>query len=375
MSKRRSTSPPGGCPRRNGRSPAPSTSEHDYAEALLLQGLVCKAQGRLDDAQDSLLLAEHFKPGLAEALFQLGLIAVAQGHPGEAERFFHKAAEADPRHATAHNALGAVLFGRGALEEAAERFRQAVALKPDYALAHSNLGCVLLDAPRPVGGRRGAHRDRVAARAGASRTSWSTGQWCCSNAAVCRSRSRCGRGSWSAARTSEKARLNRALVLLEAGRVLAGLVRLRGAQADGERVPPARLPVSRMEGRSARRPHDTGSLPNREWATRSCLLPACRISCRRAGHCVVECAPKLEAIFRRSFPAATVVSAEEVAAGSGGSRERPPSTTMSRSAACRCIFAVRSEDFPAHDGYLRADAGRTAAWRRRLARAARTPQG
>ena len=83
-------------------------------------------------------------------------------------------------------------------------------------------------------------------------------------------------------------------------------------------------------------------------------------------HCVVECAPKLEGLFRRSFPAATVYACTpdrnvpepiralaidcEVPAGSLPLYYRP---TVSA--------------FPAHAGYLKADAERTEQWRSRLA--------
>ena len=99
---------------------------HDYTEALLLQALVYKRQGRTEDATDSLLLAEHFAPGLAEVQFQLGLLA---GASREAEVRFRKALTADPGHFVSLNALGALLFKRGALEEAAECFRRALALQ------------------------------------------------------------------------------------------------------------------------------------------------------------------------------------------------------------------------------------------------------
>ena len=94
----------------------------------------------------------------------------------------------------------------------------------------------------------------------------------------------------------------------------------------------------------------------------SCLPDAMRI----VRHCIVECAPKLEGLFRRSFPSATVYACTadrnvpehvraldidcEVPAGSLPLYYRPSASA-----------------FPRHTGYLKADPERTEHWRGRLA--------
>ena len=86
----------------------------------------------------------------------------------------------------------------------------------------------------------------------------------------------------------------------------------------------------------------------------------------RAEYCVIECTPKLEKIFRRSFPVATVYAA---------TAER---RTQGRNAACGVDcevpigslplhFRRRAADFPQHKGYLQADPAREKYWRQRLA--------
>jgi tetratricopeptide (TPR) repeat protein len=86
----------------------------------------------------------------------------------------------------------------------------------------------------------------------------------------------------------------------------------------------------------------------------------------RVGHVVIDCAPKLERIFRRSFPAATV---------HGGS---PFDGTAWMASVPRCDFAIPTgslprlfrrdhADFPVRDRYLHADPGAVARWRERLA--------
>ena len=83
-------------------------------------------------------------------------------------------------------------------------------------------------------------------------------------------------------------------------------------------------------------------------------------------HVVVECSPKLETLFRRSFPPATVYAMT-------ADRSLPPAATAagidsqipvgSLPMHFRCTRAA----FPAHRGYLRADPRRVSRWRERLA--------
>lgn len=83
-------------------------------------------------------------------------------------------------------------------------------------------------------------------------------------------------------------------------------------------------------------------------------------------HCVVECSPKLEALFRRSFSAATVYATTPA-------RDFPP---VVRDANVELQIAMGSlprflrrtcADFPPHRGYLTADPERIEYWRARLA--------
>lgn len=86
----------------------------------------------------------------------------------------------------------------------------------------------------------------------------------------------------------------------------------------------------------------------------------------RAGHCVIECAPKLERIFRRSFPAATVYAATAVrealdeAATADIDCEVPVGSLP-------LYFRRQVADFPRHRGYLQADCARVEYWKQRLA--------
>lgn len=87
---------------------------------------------------------------------------------------------------------------------------------------------------------------------------------------------------------------------------------------------------------------------------------------RAAGHCVLECDARLRELFRRSFPQATVFAA--IPDGSLPHRVaelRPQLQVAAGSLGAH--FRRSAEAFPRHDGYLRADPGRVAHWRERLA--------
>lgn len=84
-----------------------------------------------------------------------------------------------------------------------------------------------------------------------------------------------------------------------------------------------------------------------------------------AERCLISCSPKLERIFRRSFPEAEVRAAGAVGAlpreiGNAGIDFEVPAGSLPL-----YLRRLRS-DFPVHTGYLKADPQRTAYWRRRL---------
>jgi Flp pilus assembly protein TadD len=335
--------------------------KHDYAEALVLQALAYKRQGRTEDATDSLVLAEHFRPDLAEVQFQLGLLA---GASREAEDRFRKASEADPGHFMALNALGALLFKRRVLEEAGECFRRAIAIQPGYALAHSNLGCLLL-----------TYLDEFPEGAKHIEIAWqlnpSDATVMCNWAGLVQQRGKLAEALELWTRLVDKggedvelARLNRALVLLKQGEFARGWADYEARKRTESEYHPRGFSYPEWQdeplaGRTILVHAEQGLGDQIMFA--SCIPDLIG----RAGHCVVECAPKLEAIFRRSFPAATVVGADKSAAGDGLA-QAPAIDYQVALGSLPLRFRNSFGDFPAHDGYLCADAGKTAAWRRRL---------
>jgi len=83
----------------------------------------------------------------------------------------------------------------------------------------------------------------------------------------------------------------------------------------------------------------------------------------RCPHVVLACTPKLEVLFRRSFPQAEVIAlalARDASAGAGAARRMIAIGSLPLH-----LRRSRSE-FPDHRGYLQADPGRVAEYRERL---------
>jgi tetratricopeptide (TPR) repeat protein len=85
-----------------------------------------------------------------------------------------------------------------------------------------------------------------------------------------------------------------------------------------------------------------------------------------AGHCIVECEPRLLGLFRRSFPAATVFASTPDGALPREVTARKVDAVIPAGSIPRLLRKGLS-DFPRHSGYLRADHERVARWRERLA--------
>jgi Flp pilus assembly protein TadD len=336
---------------------------HDCAEALVLQGVLYKKQGRLEDAADSFVLAEHFAPQLAETQFQLGLLAHGAGRRSEARSRFARALERDPRHARAHNALGALLVEEGALEEAEAHFRRALEVEPDLAPAHSNLGCLLA-----------ARLDRFEEGARHIEIAWSLApedrDVMCNRAMLLQQRGELGEALALCERLiaenehADTARLNRALALLKLGDFARGWPEYEARKnAPGY----ARRPMPGTEWKGEPLAGRTLFVHAEQGIGDQIMFASCvPDAMRRAGRCVIECEPKLLALFRRSFSGATVVSTAQTAAG--GAAALPPVDYHVAIGSLPRYFRNAPEDFPKHDGYLRADPEKIAAWRERLAR-------
>ena len=337
---------------------------HDYAQAHLLLGLVHWRQRRLEDAADCFVLAACFDPALAEAQFHLGTLAHQRGDTDEAGRCFGKALELRPGYVEALLSLGKLKFERGEFDAAYGHFQQAAEADPNNAFAHSNIGYLLLK-------RYERAQDALHAVDRAIKLAPQLAEARCNRGMVLQN---LGRFEEAVAEYERALELAPGMAEAQVNRALARLA--MGDFAAGWREYEARRNVHL----SLQRPFPYPEWDGTSLAGRTVLVYAEQglgdeimfASCLpeiigQAGHCVIECHCKLEKLYARSFPTATVIGADQA------SRDL---SWLARAPAVNCRIAVGSlplhlrrsrEEFPPPAGYLKADPGRIGHWRKRLA--------
>ena len=336
---------------------------HDFAEAHVSLGQIHHGRGRFNDASDCYVLATHFRNDLQIAHLQRGLLALDRGQFGEAPGHLERALALKPDDARAHNALGIAWLKLGRIDAAEASLRRALELQPAFAQAHGNLGYLLfLERERIAEGAR--HIETALALAPGDETVL------CNWSMVLQQQGRFDEmlalsdRLLAANPALHEARLNRALVLLT-----------RGEFGRGWKDYEARRLLPPFWQGARRWPEwDGGSLAGRsilvyaeqglgdEIMFASCLPDVMR----EARACVVECAPRLQPLFQRSFPAARVVAAHGrgVVAGEDIALAGIDCCTPAGSVPRRWRNIL--SDFPEHAGYLVADRTRVARWRERL---------
>jgi hypothetical protein len=85
------------------------------------------------------------------------------------------------------------------------------------------------------------------------------------------------------------------------------------------------------------------------------------------GRCILECDPRLLALFRRSFPRLTVFGSPPGGGLAPGVAPRPVDVMIEGGSLARLLRRAPA-DFPQHSGYLAADPDAVARWRERLVR-------
>lgn len=366
---------------------------HPGAHCLL--GALCGQEGDLDRALTHFTEAVRLAPESEEANVGLGNVHRLRDAPEAAAASYRRALAINADSPAAHYSLGLVLRYFGDFGAAAEHLRRAFSLSPDFAEAAKE--CALCQI------HLGAHEAAIAVLTEALKGHPEAGEL---HAALGLAHQKMHRPQM-ALQCYEKARSlghSSAEFLGNLGYVLQELGRLPEAFSCYEQAIALQpdFPIPRFHRALARlltgdyargwpdyetrlisedQPRRPDSYPR--WAGEPLTGRAILVwseqglgdeimfaSCLpqivdAAGHCVVECSPKLEALFRRSFPGARVYAAEP-------DRSIPDAI---KEEAIDCETPIGSlplhlrrsaQDFPRHHGYLRADPERIAMWRERL---------
>jgi tetratricopeptide (TPR) repeat protein len=332
--------------------------------ALVRLSDVLRDSGRLDEALASAREALALDEESPLSHFAVGMAHKAKGKLDAAIESFERALAIEPRHVQAMQQLALTLREEDRMEEAEKHLRAALRIRGDDAQLLADLGVVLADTMRYEEAMRCYGRAlEIAPRFVLAMN----------------------RQALLADHLGERAH---GLALLEEAlrldptdahaRFNLGLHHLKhGEYGAGWDDYEARRTFQDFIGKHRRFPlpeWDGGPLEGRtllvlpeqglgdEIMFGSCIAEVAA----RAQHVIVECDPKLEALFQRSLERCTVVSRQRTLANDWIRRVEPrPDLQVSAGSLAR-HFRRKPSDFPQH-AYLRADPAAVAAWRARLA--------
>jgi tetratricopeptide (TPR) repeat protein len=265
--------------------------------------------------------------GHGDAWTGLGDAVLGLGDFAESRRCHERALELCPRSADAHHALGLTLREEGQFTRAAEYFLKAACLCPNSIDSHLSLA--------------NAHEDLAHFR----------------KAQTCYDRALKLKSDHSAAR------FNRALATLRQGDLECGWREYESRwQHNGK---PRVFSEPEWDGRPD--PTNTILVYSEQGIGDEVMFASCFAEViERCGRCLVECEPRLLPLFARSFPkAAFFPRMGEIDPRTAGVREwdvRIAAGTLLR------VLRPRFDSFPAHTGYLTADAEKVGQWRERFQR-------
>lgn len=337
---------------------------HDWARAHHELGLCMHRLGRYEDACDCYELALHFEPRLARVRLDRAHAERERGDRDAALASVRSEIETASATTQAYVLLGSLLVDAGDIDGAIEAFEHAVVLDPESADAHSNLG-YLLFRDRAQYERGGRHIERALELAPENLACQ------CNFTMVLSYRGELDRLLELCNRILERepgmdeVRLNRGLALLKLDRFDAGWCDYEARKRVRSNFLPRDLPWAEWQGEPL--VDKTLLVYGEQGLGDEIMFSSCMPDVmRRAGHCVIECEPRLVPLFRRSFEGATVVPR-------GQSRGRPdwtecaPGIDLQIAAGSLPLHLRRCPgSFPMHTGYLSADPERKLRWRRRL---------
>ena len=365
------------------------------AGAHCLLGVLFGEEGNLDRAMTHLAEAARLAPDSEEAHLGLGNVHRLRDAPDAAAASYRRVLAINADSPAAHYSLGLVLRHFGQLEPAVKHLGRAFSLSPD--LAEAARDCALCQI------HLGAHEAAIAVLNEALERHSGNAEL---HAALGLAHQKMHRPQ-AALQCYEKARSlghatadffnNLGYVLQELGRLPEAFTCYEQAIALQPEFPLARFyralarlltgdyasgwPEYETRLISEDRPHRPESYARWQgeplggrtilvWSEQGLGDEIMFASCipevvSAAGRCIVECSARLEGLFRRSFPGARVYAAAPDCS--------IPDAIKAEAIDCETpigslpLYLRRSaQEFPQHEGYLKADPERVANWRRRL---------
>lgn len=335
----------------------------ESTRALRIAAAAACALGDTETALDHFTLLLHLEPDDWRSALAMAALLRGERQHARAARLLERQLDRNPAQTELRLELAQALYAQAQHKEAAEQLRRLLALEPGLAAALNLLGLIVA---REMGAfeegealLRAALRAAPGWNAASSNLGW-----------ILAEQGRLAEAlEWFAA-VLERApgdaetRLMRASALLKQGRFEEGWRDYEArhdsnspfALANRRAVASVNAPrlnsLDGISGRSVRVLAEQGLGDQIMFA--SCLPDLIE----RGARCTVECEPRLKTLFGRSFPGARFTSERS-------SAEAHDFHLMAGS--LPGFVRNRWEDFPRHQGFLRADPAAVAAWRERLA--------
>ncbi len=327
------------------------SQQHDL-DAWFLLGLIDGRLGKYQDSGSCFQRILELNPGSAEAYYNLGKIFLLEGQYDKASENFKKTIQLKPGCAEAYNNLGTVLYHQLQLDNAVDIYKQALHFKPDYNNPHLHLDSYLKKQPcstdntylATVYNNLGKVQKRLGNNEGALKY--------CNKAIELKP-------DFSAAY------YNRATILLLQGDLERGLKEhdYYGYQLKLRRI--YNLPYrcwegSMLSGKTILVMSEQGI--GDEIMFVSCLPDLLAQQC----NCLLECDSRLQPLFNRSFPAATVIERCDTEDNfSHWQSQLPAIDFYTTTGSIPKHYRIDINNFPKRKSYLIADQGKTRRWRDR----------
>ncbi len=303
-----------------------------HADALHLLGLIAHQSGDFSGACALIRQAIDVRPDVAEYHFNLGVSLQALQRHAEAAAAYTRALEIQPRYRAACENLGVALQDADQWEAAAAAYARALELDPSSVIAHQNLGTLLDHLGRTHEAE--AHFSTVIEHHPAA----------------------------------AEAHLKRAWAQLKLGDLARGWREYEWrshAPAFTDHNPVRVVPFPAWDGSSLA--GKTILVDPEQGIGDEIMFASCYADLiRAAGRTLIECDPRLVALFERSFPTADVLpsNAPEDFAWTSA---LPSIDYRVGAGSLPRHFRTGLDRFPAAPAYLRPDSAKVARWRELLA--------
>lgn len=297
----------------------------------VLLGNLLQRQDNNREAIDCYHRALTVQPGAAEIHFNLGNAQRAIGALDDALSSYHAALEREPNLAPALNNIGLVHLECNDIAQAIDLFQQSLRCDDTQTEARVNLSQALRDSG-DIAGAISPLREILARNPDNAQSHWDL-----------------------------------ALLLLQAGDFSAGWQEYEWRLHDSgvpQGVPVRRFPQARWEGEDL--DGKTVLVHAEQGVGDEIMFASCyREILARAAHLVIDCDPRLSALFQRSFPAATVHGGPQNS-NFDWTHDMPAIDLQVPAGSLPLYLRPELSSFPDHNGYLVADQLRVSDWQQRL---------